>query len=84
MVFGTKLVSYSYDAWGNFEATYQNGATQSTLYNPFVYRGYYYDCDLGLYYLNSRYYDSNTGRFISADNIDVICSTPNALTDKNN
>ena len=35
--------------------------------NPFRYRGYYYDIDLGLYYLNARYYDANTGRFISAD-----------------
>ena len=35
--------------------------------NPFRYRGYYYDADLELYYLNSRYYDSNTGRFISPD-----------------
>ena len=32
------------------------------------YRGYYYDADLGLYYLNSKYYDSVVGRFISADN----------------
>ena len=35
--------------------------------NPFMYRGYYYDHDLGMYYLNSRYYDQNTGRFINAD-----------------
>ncbi|MGN0569217.1 MAG: RHS repeat-associated core domain-containing protein, partial [Candidatus Fimenecus sp.] len=35
--------------------------------NPFRYRGYYFDSDTGLYYLNSRYYDANTGRFINAD-----------------
>ena len=35
--------------------------------NP--YRGYYYDSDLGLYYLNLRYYDTNTCRFINADAI---------------
>lgn len=40
--------------------------------NPFRYRGYYYDTDLGLYYLNSRYYDSYTGRFISADSIGFL------------
>ena len=39
--------------------------------------------DLGFYYLNSRYYDPVIGRFISSDNIDVIASTPEALTDKN-
>lgn len=79
---GTKLISYKYDAFGNFTATtHVAGTTASN--NPFRYRGYYYDIDLGLYYLNSRYYDSNTGRFISADNIDVICATPGGLTDKN-
>ncbi len=35
--------------------------------NPFRYRGYYYDTETGLYYLNSRYYDPRTCRFISAD-----------------
>ena len=65
---GVKLASYIYDAWGNFTVTYTNGgATTAAQYNPFTYRSYYYDDDLGLYYLNSRYYDSNTGRFINAD-----------------
>jgi RHS repeat-associated protein len=35
--------------------------------NPMRYRGYYYDRDLGLYYLQSRFYDAQTGRFINAD-----------------
>jgi len=35
--------------------------------NPFRYRGYYYDTETGLYYLQSRYYDSEIGRFISKD-----------------
>ena len=35
--------------------------------NPYLYRGYRYDRELGLYYLNSRYYDPETGRFINAD-----------------
>ena len=35
--------------------------------NPLRYRGYYYDSETGLYYLNSRYYDPETGRFINAD-----------------
>ena len=65
---GVKLASYIYDAWGNFTVTYTNGgAVTAAQYNPFTYRSYYYDDDLGLYYLNSRYYDSNTGRFINAD-----------------
>ena len=81
---GTKLISYKYDAFGRWFSTGHNGGYNTTAYkNPFRYRGYYYDTDLELYYLNSRYYDSYTGRFISADNIDVICATPGGLTDKN-
>ena len=81
---GTKLVSYVYDAWGNHTAAYTNGgASTGAQYNPFRYRGYYYDNELGLYYLNSRYYDANTGRFISPDRIDVLGVTPDQLTDKN-
>ena len=65
---GVKLASYIYDAWGNFTVTYSNGdGTTAAQYNPFTYRGYYYDSDLGLHYLNSRYYDSNTGQFIDVD-----------------
>ena len=65
---GTKLISYIYDAWGNFTASYYNGGRNSTAYNnPFRYRGYYYDTDLALYYLNERYYDSKIGRWISPE-----------------
>ena len=35
--------------------------------NPLRYRGYYYDTETGFYYLQSRYYDPNLGRFINAD-----------------
>lgn len=67
---GTKLISYCYDAWGNFTTTYHNnGENTGAIYNPFHYRGYYFDNILGFYYLNSRYYDSNTGRFINADTV---------------
>jgi len=37
--------------------------------NPFRYRGYYYDTETGLYYLQSRYYDPEIGRFINADGL---------------
>ncbi len=43
--------------------------------NPFRYRGYYYDAESGLYYLNSRYYDPSIGRFINADDISYIQPT---------
>ncbi len=66
---GVKVLSYSYDAWGNVTQTVHDtsGYNGHAMFNPFRYRGYYYDTTLNLYYLNSRYYDPVTGRFINAD-----------------
>ena len=66
---GTKLVTYTYDAWGYIiSTTYSNGgASTAAAYNPLKYRGYYYDDDLDLYYLATRYYDPEVCRFITAD-----------------
>ena len=75
---GSVLVTYRYDAWGNFTEAYSAGGSASiAVKNPFRYRGYYYDIDLGLYYNISRYYDSNTGRLI---NVDSFVSTGQGLT----
>ena len=41
-------------------------------YNPFRYRSYCYDTETGLYYVSSRYYDPEIGRFINADDIDYL------------
>ena len=64
---GTRVVEYTYDAWGKLIST--TGTLASTLgaNNPFRYRGYYYDTETGLYYLTTRYYDPEVCRFISAD-----------------
>ena len=40
--------------------------------NPFRYRSYYYDTETGLYYLNSRYYDPSTCKFINADDVSIL------------
>ena len=70
---GALVARYEYDAWGNTLSVKDangNAITQQNHIanaNPIRYRGYYYDADLGLYYLQSRYYDSETGRFINAD-----------------
>ena len=70
---GTPIVNYTYDAWGAMTITpaSQNvpSATVVTVafLNPVTYRGYFYDYELGLYYLQSRYYDPEIGRFVSAD-----------------
>ena len=70
---GTKLIAYTYDAWGNASITYSNGGASTTAtYNPFRYRGYYFDSESGFYYLNSRYYDPAIGRFISPDDVSLL------------
>ncbi len=56
--------------------------TLATL-NPFRYRGYLFDNSIGLYYLQSRYYDANTGRFINADITDTLTESLDDITDKN-
>ena len=65
---GIKVATYTYDAWGNHTVTYSNGGDSTgARFNPIRYRGYYYDTELAMYYLQSRYYDPATCRFINAD-----------------
>ena len=65
---GTLAVHYVYDAWGNILSIV--GTMDDTLgvINPLRYRGYVYDQETELYYLQSRYYSPKIGRFINADN----------------
>ena len=64
---GKLVVTYTYDAWGKLVELKDTTANSIGTQNPFRYRGYYYDTETSLYYLQSRYYDPDTGRFISAD-----------------
>ena len=71
---GSTVARYTYDSWGNpvsiTDGNGNNVASDSSHIaniNPFRYRGYYFDTETGLYYLISRYYDANVGRFINAD-----------------
>ena len=64
---GTRVVTYSYDAWGNPLATTGSLAATLGAQNPLRYRGYVYDTETGLYYLQSRYYNPTWGRFINVD-----------------
>ncbi|MDE6000983.1 MAG: RHS repeat-associated core domain-containing protein, partial [Clostridia bacterium] len=70
---GNVVVKYVYDAWGNHAIVDINGEEITEgigVLNPFRYRGYFYDTETGLYYLQTRYYDPEIGRFISQDSID--------------
>ena len=54
-----------------FDENYAKNKTIAEL-NPFRYRGYYYDIETQLYYLQTRYYDPEIGRFINADDVDIL------------
>lgn len=64
---GEVVVNYVYDTWGKVISVSGTLADTVGEQNPIRYRGCYYDTETGLYYLNSRYYDPETGRFVSAD-----------------
>lgn len=80
---GSRIAAYDYDAWGNqtcytvtqnelgqdiyTRVDYADAPNHIVHINSIRYRGYVYDHDLGLYYLQSRYYDPYTGRFLNAD-----------------
>ena len=68
---GKAIVEYTYDEWGNPIQTRirDNTAEQKKIaeINPLRYRGYYYDTETGYYYLQSRYYNPEWGRFLSPD-----------------
>ena len=74
----------TYGPWG--ESWGVSGTLASTLgaMNPLRYRGYVYDTDTGLYYLNTRYYNPTWGRFINADTPAVVTASPGSASwDKN-
>ena len=60
---GNVVATYDYDPYGKVITSTGSMAE----INPLRYRGYYYDTESGLYYLQSRYYDPAIGRFINAD-----------------
>ena len=64
---GNTVVEYTYDSWGKILSVTGSLATPLGENQPFRYRGYVYDSDTNLYYLQSRYYNPSLGRFISSD-----------------
>ncbi|MGB2677462.1 MAG: RHS repeat-associated core domain-containing protein [Candidatus Acidiferrum sp.] len=55
--------TYTYDSFGNIVAT------TGSLTNSFRYTGREFDTETSLYYYRARYYDPQSGRFISEDPI---------------
>ena len=69
------VAKYNYDSWGNILSIVDSNNSIITninhigIVNPFRYRGYYYDTETNLYYLNNRYYSPYLGRFINIDGV---------------
>ena len=74
---GNEKASYVYNAWGDIIS--QSDDELASI-NPLRYRGYVYDEDTTLYYLQTRYYDPTTGRFINADDTAYIGATGTVLS----
>ena len=64
---GEQVVRYEYSPWGKLLNQSDSSMVGLANLNPLRYRGYYYDSETGLYYVSSRYYDPEIGRFINAD-----------------
>ena len=74
---GAVVARYLYDAWGTSVVVNNDGAEIADAnhignLNPFRYRGYYYDVETKLYYLKTRYYDPEVGRFMTIDGIEYL------------
>lgn len=70
----TRVAEYLYDAYGNHQIINYTKDNIGDI-NPIRYRGYYFDTETKLYYLNSRYYNPAFGRFISPDTLSILDET---------
>jgi RHS repeat-associated protein len=86
---GSLYCTYSYDVWGNILSVKDANGTDITSQTDIAhlqslrYRGYYYDSDTGFYYLQSRYCDPVTHRFINADDVDIPLLSGGNVYNKN-
>ncbi len=78
-------VHYEYDAYGKIlsETNLLYNGENISLFNPIKYKGYYYENNIKMYRLDSRYYDPQIARFLNADNLGLLTESLTALTDKN-
>ena len=77
---GNTVTTYTYDAWGKIISVTGTEASTIGSTNPFRYRGYYYDTETELYYLQSRYYNPEWGRFINSDDFQQLMRNYSVLS----
>lgn len=91
---GTKSYVYNADIRGSIMSiTDDNGdvvqscyysvfgapSVEGTFYNEVLYTGAVYDSSTGMYYLSTRFYDSESGRFTSRDSVRGSVDNPLSL-----
>jgi len=69
---GAVVVKYKYDAWGKCIIDASTTNTELANINPFRYRSYYFDTETGFYFLKTRYYDPEIGRFMTIDDLSYL------------
>lgn len=74
------VVKYYYDAYGRIIKTLDTSGINLSNINPFRFRSYYQDNETGWYYLNSRYYNPLTNRFITMDEIEYLGASGSVLS----
>ena len=83
---GDIYIYFLYDAWGNISMESSGSglsaalkAVLAVMLTPITYRGYMYDFETGLYYLKSRYYNPEYGRFLNMDSVDILNANPTSV-----
>ena len=76
------VAEYTYDAYGNHVVSNFSEANIGDI-NPIRYRGYYFDVETGFYYLNSRYYNPQTARFLTPDSLSILNETKSQINGLN-
>lgn len=86
---GSLQAVYTYDSWGKILSIKDGNGNDITdenhigNLNSLRYRGYYYDREMGLFYVGSRYYNPEWGRFINTDEINVLAVDQDSLIENN-
>ena len=74
------MVKYYYNAYGKIINKVDTSGINLSEINPFRYQSYYQDNETGWYYLNSRYYDIDTLRFVTMDDVDYLGASGSVLS----
>ena len=84
---GEVIAYFIYDAFGGIYMDIQGSSlgdylvnAATALYNPCTYKGYLYDYELGMYFIQNQCYSPKFGRFLSESNLEDLSEpTDNAL-----